>query len=94
MPLRINSETANFNVELDRLAPDRPALACRWRRDADGRLACFRKPATDIAPNQQRMAAAAQTVAASPIERRAASKITVRLAPAPKDRSNELRIRH
>ena len=25
---------------LDRLPLDRPRLVCRWRRDADGRLAC------------------------------------------------------
>lgn len=59
MSLRINSEAANLNPELHRLAPGRPALACRWRRDADGRLACFWEPATDIAPNQEGMAAAA-----------------------------------
>jgi hypothetical protein len=44
---------------LHRLATGRPALVCRWRRDADGRLACFWEQAIDIAPNQQRIAAAA-----------------------------------
>jgi hypothetical protein len=44
---------------LHRLATGRPALVCRWRRDADGRLACVWEQAIDIAPNQQRIAAAA-----------------------------------
>jgi hypothetical protein len=57
MSVRINSETENLSAKLHRLAPDRPALVCHWRRDADGRLACFWEPATDIAPNQQSMAA-------------------------------------
>jgi hypothetical protein len=66
MSLKINSEAANLSAETTPrtinfgcLATGRPALVCRWRRDADGRLACFWEPATDIAPNQQRMAAAA-----------------------------------
>jgi hypothetical protein len=32
---------------LDRL-PQRPRLCCHWRRDAEGRLACFWEP--DLAP--------------------------------------------
>jgi hypothetical protein len=64
MSLRINSEAANSTAEITqgtsdfpRLAPGRPALACHWRRDADGRLACVWEEAIEIAPNQQRMAA-------------------------------------
>jgi hypothetical protein len=64
MSLKTNSEVANFTaqtmqdtVNFHRLATDRPALVCRWRHDADGRLACVWEQAIDIAPNQQRMAA-------------------------------------
>ena len=37
---------------LDRLPVRRPRLACHWRRDADGRLACSWEP--DIALFAQR----------------------------------------
>ena len=64
MSLKTNSEAANSTAEttqgainFHRLATDRPALVCRWRRDADGRLACVWEKAIDITPNQQRMAA-------------------------------------
>jgi hypothetical protein len=64
MASKTNSEAANFTAETTqgtissrRLTTDRPALVCRWIRDADGRLACVWEQAIDIAPNQQNMAA-------------------------------------
>jgi hypothetical protein len=64
MSLKTNTEAANFTAETTedtvnsrRLAIGRPALVCRWRLDADGRLACVWEEAIEIAPNQQRMAA-------------------------------------
>jgi hypothetical protein len=64
MSLRTNSEAGNFTAETTqgtinsrRLETGRPALVCRWRHDADGRLACVWEQATDNAPNQQSMAA-------------------------------------
>jgi hypothetical protein len=37
---------------LDRLPVDRRRLACHWRRDADGRLACTWEPDIALVPQR------------------------------------------
>jgi hypothetical protein len=37
---------------LDRLPVRRPRLACHWRRDADGRLACTWEPDIALVPQR------------------------------------------